>query len=393
MSQPNGASGVTHYVTPRTEDRKAAPKPANTPEPVPVPTEAATPESVTEAHTPVDGPTMGFRAFWYGIVRSINPDAKPPRLSKKEIAARNAQALIDERNRIAHESYLHLRGLTDACPHLVVVFIGVKGAAATTTTMVNVASTIADDTRTLVYGADFNPASGTAGARLGKEFGETVSIQEFAAIVERVRGDRRSVNELLRPTRYGVRVLSADDYTKIPGEQYGTTTAKMLEVLDENCDYLLLDTPNDITTPAARAVLGRADIIVFTANAGNRDSLRLLRTSMDTVRELGHVAKVADSVVVVSNAPSGATPDDYEKYLGQTNLRHEVTGRLRPGEFNGQMHVVPADPVIALDGEVNLEAYDPATLQAYRDIDIAIFEQALVRKSRSNLTALGRSTQ
>ena len=386
MSQPHGAAGVTQYVTPRTEERKT--------ESTPVATDTAaatTSPAQPVSEEPRQIPTMGFPAFWYAFVKVFNKNAQPPKLSKKEIAALAAKAELDARNERAKASYLYERQQSDACPHLVVVYIGVKGSAATTTTMVNTASILADDTRTLVYGADFNPASGTAGARLGKEFGETISIQEFEAIVEQVKGDRKSVNARLRPTRYGVRVLSADDYTKIPGEQYGTTTTKMLNVLDENCDYLLLDTPNDITTPAARAIIAKADIIVFTANVRDRDSLRLLRVSMDTVRELGHPQKVADSVVVVSNVPSGATIDDYKKYLGKVNLNHEVTGELNSGEFNGQMLMVPHDPAIALNGEVNLDAYHWATVQAYRDVNIAILEQALETKSRRTITALERS--
>lgn len=391
MSQPRGAAGVTQFVTPLAEPRKAEsnPTPVQTVEPTVTPAQdeqVATPEP----SRPI--PTMGFPARWYIVKKSISPSAQPPRLSKKEIAFLAEQAEIAERNKNAQDSCLYERQLSDAVPHLVVAFVGVKGAAATTTTMVNVASIFADDTRTLVYGADFNPASGTAGARLGKDFGETVSIQEFANIVDEVKGNRKLVNARLRPTRYGVRVLSADDYTEIPGEQYGTTTAKMLDVLDENCDYLLLDTPNDITTPAARAVLAKADVIVFTANIGNRDSLRLLRVSMDTVRKLGHPQKVINSIVVASNAPAGAQLSDYEKYLGKTNIHHEVTARLLPGEFRGQMLMVPHDPVIALDGEVDLDAYHWRTIQAYRDINIAIFEQALEMQSHpNNLTALGRS--
>lgn len=389
MSQPNAPAGVTRFVKPRPEESKLTPVASATPSD---PTPAAPPQvepPVVEEFRPI--PTMGFQAFWYTLLKTFNKDAQPPHLSKKEIAAIAAQAEIDARNERAKASCTYERQLSDECPHLVVVYIGVKGAAATTTTMVNTASILADDTRTLVYGADFNPASGTAGARLGKEVGETITIQEFEAIVEQVKGDRKSVNARLRPTRYGVRVLSADDYTKIPGEQYGTATKKMLDVLDENCDYLLLDTPNDITTPAARAIIAKADVIVFTANVRDRDSLRLLRVSMDTVRELGHAQKVADSVVVVSNAPEGSVLDDYTKYLGKVNLDHQVTGELRPEEFKGQMLLVPSDPKIALDGEVDLGAYHWATVQAYRYVNIAIFEQALATQSRVNLTALGRS--
>lgn len=332
-----------------------------------------------------------------------------PVLSKKEVkflaeqAAAEAererqQAELDERNRCAYESYCFIRALTDKYPHLVVSFVGVKGAAATTTTTVYAASRLAEDTRTLIYGADFNPASGTAGARLGKDTGETVSIQGFADIVDAVRGDRKSVNARLRPTRYGVRVLSADDYTESAGdyansagEAYGETTKKMLDVLDENCDYLLIDTPNDIRTPAAQAILEKADIIVFTANVGERDSLRLLRVSMDTVRALGHGRKVLNSIVVISNVPEGASLSDYTKYLGKVNLAHEPTAQLMSGEFNGQMLTVPYDSAIALNGEVDLDALRWETTQAYRDINIAVFEQAEQVPTLSAQNALERS--
>ena len=121
------------------------------------------------------------------------------------------------------------------------------------------------------------------------------------------------------------------------------------------------------------------------------DSLHLLRVSMDTARELGHSKKVADSVVVISNVPQGSTLDDYTKYLGKVNRKHEVTARLLPGEFTGQMLLVPHDPVIALNEEVVLEALSPEATQAYRDINIAILEQAIEKNSRSSIVALGRS--
>ena len=314
-------------------------------------------------------PTMGFPALWYKVARRFNRNVNPPKLSKNEQDILAAKASVK-----------YSREQIDICRNLSIVFIGVKGDAATTTSMVNSSSIFANDTRSLVYGADFNPASGTAGARLGKDYGQTVSIQKFAKIVDKLRDDRRAVNATLRPTRYGVRVLSADNYTDIPGEQYGTTTSVMLEVLTQNCDYLFLDSPNDITTPAARAILQAVDMIVFTANVGERDSLRLLRVSMDTVRELGYRNKVVNSVVAISNTQKGATIEDYKKYLGHVDLKHEPTGDLMPGEFDGQMILIPHDPVIALNDEVDIEAYRYQTVQAYRDLNIAIFEQAIRRK-------------
>ena len=386
MSQSHGPAGPSQFITPRAHQPKQelAPVPALT-----EPTQPAALEVVTEEPRPV--PTMGMPAFLFNVAKAFNPNAQPPQLSKKEAAQLAAQAELEERTARAKASYDEQRNLSDQCTHLIVAFIGVKGAAATTTTMVHSASIFADDTRTTLYAADFNPASGTAGARLGKEGRDTTTIQEFSRIVDDVRKDRKSVQEKLRPTRYGVRVLSADDYTNIPPEQYGTVTAKMLDVLDENCEYLMLDTPNDITTAASRAIIDKADVIVFTANVGERDSLRLLRVSMDVVRKLDYADKVTNSIVVVSNVPEGMTRDDYTKYLSKVNLNHEVTGELGQGEFNGQMLAVPYDPQIALNGEVVLEALEPATTQAYRDINIAILEQGIETKTRPSITALERS--
>lgn len=434
MSPSHSAAAVTRIVTARADASKTPPVPpvvATQPETAP----ETVPETVSQPDPPVADkepdtdapewadvvemfgppiPTQGWRAFWFKVWLQIKPDAKPWPLKKEEVEAltdkarleiaaraaraseleKEAQALreeLDARIERADASYHFVRKLTDDCPHFVIAIVGVKGAAATTTTAVNVASRLAEDTRTLVYCADFNPASGTAGARLGKDFGETISIQQFAAMVDELGGNRKLVNARLRPTRHGVRVLSADDYTaddytEIPGEQYGTTTKKMLDILDENCDYLILDTPNDITTPAARAVLDKAGLIVFTANARDRDSLRLLRVSMDTARKLGHHDKVLNSVVVISNTPQGAVLDDYAKYLGKVNLDHEVTQNLGPGEFDGQLLTVPHDPVIARDSEVDLPAYHWSTTQSYRDVNIAILEQALETTSRAAST-------
>ena len=409
-----GPAGPIRFVEPRREAKQG---------------EEAAPEAVTEATTetreiavvpeasqpappakqrPV--PTMGFPKELYEFKRLFQGDnAKPPRLSKKEVAKLAQEAEVAKlaqeaeaarlqaeaeaafRVQIRAESVECLQKLSDKEPHVIVAFIGVKGAAAATTTMVNCASTTSDTTRVLMYGADFNPASGSAGARLGKDFNESMSIREFSEIVDTVHS-RRDINNRLRPTKYGVRVLMADDYRLLTPEQFGTKVSKMLTVLDENCDYLFIDTANDISTAASKAVLEKADVLVFTAYTGIRDSLRLLYDSMEKARQLGQQAKVANSVVVISGLAPNANINDYRKYLNRVNLKHEEILKIRPEDFHGPFMGVPYDPAIAQDAEVELELYDWETYQAYLDIDIAILQQAQKCTQQPTLGGLAEPT-
>lgn len=343
-------------------------------------------------------PKMGMPAFLYKLNKLFNPDAKVPNPNKKErqlwdaeveairLQEQAAQAVQDRKDSIAY-----MRDQSDAMPHATVAFLAVKGAGGTTTTMVNTTSILADITRTTVYGVDFNPASGSAGGRLGKDYDDTISVREFGKLLdEKDRGDnavlsRQTVNASLRPTRYGVRVLIADDYTLETTEQFGTKTREMLDTLVPNCDYLCIDTANDITTAPMIAVLGRADVLVFTANVGVRDSLRLLYNSMEKVRQLEKAGKLpagkaANSVVVITGIPDGKTIEDYSDYVNQVNLKHEVIRAITPDEFEGKMLGVPFDDFISSDGEVDLEALQPETYKAYLDVCNNIFEQVAVSR-------------
>lgn len=358
----------------------------------PVKTSAEVPTSTTDETPPevetFDAPTMGWPALQWKIVHALFPTVKPPKFSKKELvireeaaeAQRHAELLAWQAETRAFTEN-RMRNLSDEMPGFTVAYVGVKGAAATTTTMVNASSALADVTRTTVYAADFNPASGTAGGRLGKDFDETISLREFGDMIEQIGDDtiltRAMVNAKLRPTRFGVRVLIADDYTLETTEQFGTRTRKMLNILEENCDYLALDTANDITTPASRAVLEKADLIVFTANVAEPDSLRLLYTSMEKVRQLGLRQKVIHSIVVISNLPKGSDLEGYRKYLNRTDLSHVVIQRIAEADFQGQFLGVPHDEVIAKAGKVELEAYAWETQQAYIDLVNAQFEQII----------------
>lgn len=351
---------------------------------------ATTSRSAVSAENP-DAPTMGVAGVLAKVQHKLNPNGKPPKLGKKEQAIRDAEALQAENLRQAEleairkstrfVSLSRLRHLSDLAPHFTTVYIGVKGAAATTTTMAYAVSVKAEVTRTIVYAADFNPASGTAGTRFGKNPEDSVTIRKFSEMVESLGENLvvtpSVVNSLLRATPYGVRVLLANDYTLVTTEQFGTMTDKMLKVLTDNSDYLDIDTPNDITSDAAQTILEQGDVFVFTANVNEPESLRAVYTAMENVRQVGHREKVANSIVLISNIPEGVELEEYGKYLHRTDIFHEILQRIEPAEFQGRFLGVPHDPAVAKAGVVDLEALGWDTHQAYIDLDLAVFEQAI----------------
>ena len=335
------------------------------------------PEVLPSSPSELPIPEMGFALYWYRFKLLFNEHSKPPKLGKKEVALRKQQAdSILEAERIAARearklrSIQDLRNASDRAPRGSVAFVGVKGAAATTTTLIHCASTTAEITRAVLYASDFNSASGTAGRQLGKDFSDTLTVRKFRELLPTITG-QSDLNPLIRPTRYGVRVLSANDYTADLSKELGTHTSQMLDLLSAFGDYNFIDTTNSISTPEMRVTLGRADMLVFTANVAVKNSLFLLGVGMQAARQLGLERKVANSVVVISNSEPGANPEDYRKYTDKVNISDEAVELYG---FDGPIILVPHDPSIKEDSEVNLEALMPETYQAYLDVDNKIFE-------------------
>jgi len=374
---------------------------------------------VAPAGVPI--PSKGWRAKWYWI--NVHIRRRPnivPKLSKKEqqaydaeVAAKEAaQAAVEaEAQRLAQEaeaeaqrraqtakSIADSKELATEVDTAVVVFIGVKGAAATTATAVFEASVFAEDTRSVLVVLDANPAAGDSAARLGKDYSDTLSIQQLAtALDERERsaeslesgenvesGDSskpvdsfRGFIRKIRPTRYSVRAITAesivDGDNRVPEEK----VRKLLKVTRGLCEYLFVDTANDITEPVTLAVVEAADVLIFTANVKVSASLKRLATSMETLRKRGFEEKVNNGVVVISNLPAGADLEYYRKYLNRVNIADEV---IEEYKFDGPFLGIPHDPEIARDGEVNLEVLQWATREAYRQLGIAWLGQVALAR-------------
>lgn len=343
----------------------------------------------TQSPRPV--PRMGWPAFWYGVKRLFKSSAAPPALSRKErdlLSQAYDEALAEEVARqearrqceVRAGSLKNLTDLANQVPSLTFGFWNTKGAGATTTTAVNTMAMFAEEIRgitTLII--DGNPAAGTCAARYGLNYGDTITTQELARDIRddedlRHRDFKSVINEA-RPSKHGVRVVSADSIMDEHRRLTGKSTSRVLELMGYNSEYMGVDTPNDVGEVVARAIAGYVDVFVFTANIGVPDSLRKLSTTMETLRRLGFEDKVNHSVVVISNLPKGGDLGYYRKFLNEVNYEDEVTRNLEQ-LFDGQFVGVTHDGYVALDRIVDLDKLGWETYQDYINVATSILCQS-----------------
>lgn len=350
-------------------------------------------------------PTMGWQATWWKFIKTFNQNATPPRLSKKEVeflqqqaeenariaaeqatkeaarakaqaeaeAARaQAAAEAEAKRELRRESIERLNEYSDRVPSLNIVMIGVKGSAGTSTTTAYTCSVHGDNTRSMVVGTDFNPAQGTFAGMVGKDYDQTITLRELLHDIEGFTNFKNFIRKI-RPTRYSVRPISANDIVGVNEHLDGKSARRILDTISINSEYHYIDTANDITTEVSLAAVEKADVLVFTAYVGVQRSLQLLAVGMETLRRHGFEEKVANSVVVITGVEPGKSASDYRKYTDRVDMKNEVIAEYN---FKGPILGIPYDPFIKEDTEVNLEAIHPDTYQAYLDLALCILEQA-----------------
>lgn len=340
-------------------------------------------------------PLSGLRAVLYKLLLAFGVELlmKRSRGDRKVLDAAHEEASEINRNfdemhrreQVRSESYVELRKQTDNVGSAIFAFFNTKGASGTTTTTVHFSAVLAEVSRTLVSLIDGNPAAGTCAARLGKNDGETVTIQQLASDL---KGDRdlarRSFRDEMskaRPSENGVRVISADPIIQEQRRLSGEGMGNVLSLLSAMSEFVTIDTANDIGDVPMKEVARRADVFIFTANVAIPDSLRKLATSMETMRALGHHEKVNKSVVVISNIPEGKTAEDYRRFLNEVDFEDHVVRRLEQ-LFDGIFMGVHHDPYIALDRVVDLGKLQWHSLQSYVNMAISALCQAQVLRSQ-----------
>lgn len=367
-------------------------KPQEEETPTPGAEETTTTETVAETQPE---PTMGWPAFWWRIKRTFDKDATPPKLSRKEQEFRQAEhekierearaaaeeikrqmklkAEEDRKVRVRTESVNKLCDFSDEVPSLTVVFIGVKGASGTTTTTAHTASVFGDITRKVVVATDLNPAQGTLAARLGKDYDETTTLRELRGDLPGFTNFHTFIRKI-GATRYSVRPISANDIVGDNEHLSGEDAQRILDTIHANTEFHHVDTANDITDEVTLAAVREADVIVFTAFVQIHDSLRQLAVGMQTLRKHGFGDKVDNSIVVISGLKPDENLENYRKFTNRVNIHDEIVSKYK---FDGPFIGIPYDDVIRRDTQVDLGALNWETYQAYLDLNLLIFEQAL----------------
>lgn len=324
----------------------------------------------------VEPPTMGWPAFQYRRnVKKQKTDPKRPGYLLVPAPNKKEQALRDERDYIAllDRSRDKEVSLTKERTRAKVAFIGPKGNSAKTTSTIWTATGLCVETGVEVTVFDGNFASGRAAQRLRLEGELTSNERQVIDNFDRLSKTHGDFNEYVRGNTDRVRVVGArptiEGGRKLSADQY----AKVAQLSFENCDYLYIDTTNDITSDQCLALLKLADLIVFVANVGEQDSLRLLGTSMQSLRGFGLVDKVNKSVVLINNLPPGRKPSDYLDYQHEVNMENEVIQHYpgHTGPWVGIRHdraIADAKPVIWSD-------LQRETAQDIRMVNITILQQ------------------
>jgi MinD-like ATPase involved in chromosome partitioning or flagellar assembly len=152
--------------------------------------------------------------------------------------------------------------------------------------------------------------------------------------------------------------------------------ARVAQAGFDNCDFMYVDTPNEISGDQCLALLHMAHLIVFTANIGEQESLRQLGSSMQTLRNFGLADKVNNSIVLINNLPDGSQPTDYLMYQHEIQEIEEVDTVV--GEYpghNGPWIGIQHDSAMADGRSVVWEKIKRETAQDIRRFNITVLQQ------------------
>lgn len=323
----------------------------------------------------VKPPTMGRPEvqFRRNVRKQIEDPARPgyvlvPKPNDQELAIRRERDYVAE----IEQAKKDLLNLTNQRSRAIVVFVNSKGNGATTTSTIWTGHGLCIEAGKEVTLLDGNFASGTVARRVRLQ-GLTVTERELADNLKAVTENHGTFNEYVRSNIYRVRVIGAkstmEGRRKLTAAEYQAVALAGFN----NCDYLYVDSPNEISGDQCLALLELAHLIVFTANVGEQDSLNQLGTSMQTLRNHGLADKVNKSVVLINNLPPGAKPSDYLKFQHEVDdygdVIHEFPGHRGP--WVGIRH----DRAMSDARPVSWEELQRETAQDIRLFNITVLKQ------------------
>jgi len=191
----------------------------------------------------------------------------------------------------------------------VVTVFSTKGGVGKTTIAVNLAVSLAKDFRYSVALVDLDLQFGDIAVMLNLKPRQTLSdlVTEYSQL------DEELLNSYLLHHTSGIRVLAAParpEYAEIVSPEL---VEKVINILKNNYDYVLIDTPGIFTDPVLVA-LDYAHTILFVLSL-DLPTLKNVKLGLEVLDSLHHKDKV--KVVLNRAIPEiGITPTEVEKTLG-----------------------------------------------------------------------------
>jgi pilus assembly protein CpaE len=190
------------------------------------------------------------------------------------------------------------------------VFVGAKGGAGTTTLAVNSAVELARLSRRPTLVVDLQPFVGEVALFLGVRPRFTV----VDALDNLHRIDSAFLRELVARHATGLDVLAAGDQADRPSEQDATAVERLLQLLSEHYEHLVIDAGR-VTGACTEAAVCAADMVYVVANP----DVPSIRNTQRVIERMRHFGAGRERVRVLLNRTSNhhmIAPRQIESVLG-----------------------------------------------------------------------------
>ena len=237
-----------------------------------------------------------------------------------------------------------------------VAVISLKGGVGKTTTTTALGSVFASLRGDRVIAVDANPDRGTLAERVPRESPATIR-QLIRSRHEIVRyGDVRSFTSQ-SPMR--LEVLASDSDPKISAALSEQDYIDTVDTLERFYNLVLTDCGTGLLHDAMRGVLGLADSLVVVSSA-SLDGARSASATLDWLEAHGREDLARNAVVVISSVrPGGGIVDVLQ-------LEDHFSSRCRA------VVTIPYDPHLEAGGVMDIDALQPETHEAYRELAAAV---------------------
>lgn len=333
-----------------------------------------------EAERRLEGQLPSSLAWRLGELLGQHP--MPGRTAaKREAAIRRLLPEINSEFKLK-ETLEELYYLSTTKRHIVTV-LNSKGGSGKTPLAVYLAICLYQAVREQILLVDVNENDGTTAQRAGVDRTRTATIRHALAHPELFMSYDSIAEQLLKPPKYGVRVMSSDpggtdDIAKEPFKNM------LLRLKYHGGHSMFCDSGNGNAKPANMAATEVADTLLFTVLADNPDTFEQALSTMHAYKQLGQGNKVRRGFVVVSATRPDDTREKFLETLRDTarkiRVRDETHGshELSIEEFNIQperIFLIPHSDYIKERQVADHKKIGQEVFVAYLELLLAIFRQ------------------